>query len=138
MENRVCLSHSVQVTGAAWRAMTRIMAGVGDLVQRTGDGATGRVLGGRTIERSGDAICGMHHARGDDEHRCLGLASKPRSMVCQWFVLKIIATVSRFGPQNWWLRFGDLGHKITAMVSWFGPQNQVVYDLSIASKPMGG
>jgi hypothetical protein len=27
------------------------VAGVGDLVQRTGDGCTGRVLGGRAVER---------------------------------------------------------------------------------------
>jgi hypothetical protein len=38
VENRVCLSHSVQVAGAAWRALTRIEAGVGDLMQRIGDG----------------------------------------------------------------------------------------------------
>jgi hypothetical protein len=37
LENRVCLSHGVQVAGAAWHAATRIVAGVGDLVQRTGD-----------------------------------------------------------------------------------------------------
>jgi hypothetical protein len=39
--------------------MTRIISGVGDLVQRTGDGCTGQVLGGRIIERSGDAMCGV-------------------------------------------------------------------------------
>jgi hypothetical protein len=49
----------------AWRAATRIMAGVGDLVQRTKDGHTGRVLGGRAVERSGGAMCGLHLARGD-------------------------------------------------------------------------
>jgi hypothetical protein len=37
------------VAGAAWRAATRTVAGVGDLVQRTGDGRTGRVLGGRAV-----------------------------------------------------------------------------------------
>jgi hypothetical protein len=42
------------------------MAGVGDLVQRTGDGRTGRILGGRAIERSGGAVCGLHRARGDE------------------------------------------------------------------------
>jgi hypothetical protein len=46
LENHVCLSHGVQVAGVAWRAAMRIMAGVEDLVQRTGDGPTGRVLGG--------------------------------------------------------------------------------------------
>jgi hypothetical protein len=66
------LSRDVQVAGAAWHATTRIMAGVGDLVQRTGDGRTGRVLGGRAIERSGGAMCGLHRARGDDERGFLG------------------------------------------------------------------
>jgi hypothetical protein len=32
LENRVCLSRGVQVAGAAWRATTRIVTGVGDLV----------------------------------------------------------------------------------------------------------
>jgi hypothetical protein len=41
----------------------RIMAGVGDLVQRTKDGRTSRVLGGRAIKRSGDAVCGLPCAR---------------------------------------------------------------------------
>jgi hypothetical protein len=29
------------------------------------DGRTGWVLGGRTVERSGGAVCGLHLARGD-------------------------------------------------------------------------
>jgi hypothetical protein len=49
----------------AWRAAMRTVAGVGDLVQRTGDGRTGRVLGGRTVERSGGAVCDLHLIRGD-------------------------------------------------------------------------
>jgi hypothetical protein len=32
VENRVCLFHGVQVAGAIWRATTRIVAGVVDLV----------------------------------------------------------------------------------------------------------
>jgi hypothetical protein len=48
------------------------MVGVGDLVQRTGDGHTGRVLGDQTIERSGGAVCGLHRAHGDEEHGFLG------------------------------------------------------------------
>jgi hypothetical protein len=67
VKNHVCLSHGVQVEGAAWREATRIVAGVGDLVQRIRDGHTGRVLGGRTIWRSGDAVCGLHRAHGDKE-----------------------------------------------------------------------
>jgi hypothetical protein len=48
------------------------MTGVGDLVQRTGDGRTGRVLDDRVIERSGGAMCGLHHVRGDEERGFLG------------------------------------------------------------------
>jgi hypothetical protein len=64
-ENRVCLFRGVQVVGATWCAATRTVTGVGDLVQRIGDGRTGWVLGGRAVERSGDAVCGLHLARGD-------------------------------------------------------------------------
>jgi hypothetical protein len=66
------LSHGVQVAGAAWRATMRIVTGLGDLVQRTGDGHTGRVLGGQAIERSGDAVCGLHRACGDEKCGFLG------------------------------------------------------------------
>jgi hypothetical protein len=62
----------VQVTGVAWHAAMRIVTGVGDLVQRTGDGRTGQVLGGRVIERSGDAVYGLHRAHGDEERVFLG------------------------------------------------------------------
>jgi hypothetical protein len=72
LENHVCLSRGVQVAGAAWRKATRIVAGVGDLVQRTGDGHTSRVLGGRAVERSGGVVCGLHRARRDEEHMFLG------------------------------------------------------------------
>jgi hypothetical protein len=50
----------------------RIMAGVGDLVQRTKDGRTGWVLGGRAIERLGDTVCGLHRACEDEERGFLG------------------------------------------------------------------
>jgi hypothetical protein len=32
----------------------------------------GRVLSGWTIGRLGDAVCGMHHAQGDEERMFLG------------------------------------------------------------------
>jgi hypothetical protein len=60
------------VTGATWRITTSIVTGVGDLVQRIVDGRTSRVFGDRTIERSGDDVCGLHRARGDKKHRFLG------------------------------------------------------------------
>jgi hypothetical protein len=48
------------------------MAGVGDLVQRTEDGRTGQVLSGRAIERLGDIVYDLHHARRDEKHEFLG------------------------------------------------------------------
>jgi hypothetical protein len=63
VKNRVCLSRGVQVAGAAWRVVTRIVTGVGDLVQRTGDDQTqvgysviGRLRGRVTL----CAVCTMH------------------------------------------------------------------------------
>jgi hypothetical protein len=55
----------MQVAGVAWRAATRTVVGVGDLVQSTGNSLTGQVLGGRAVERSSGAMCGLHLARGD-------------------------------------------------------------------------
>jgi hypothetical protein len=66
------LSRGVQVAGAARWAATRIMTGVEDLVQRTEDSRTGRVLGDRTIEMSGDVVYGLHRACGDEERMFLG------------------------------------------------------------------
>jgi hypothetical protein len=34
--------------------------------------STCRVLGGQTIERLGDAVCGLHYAQGDDERGFIG------------------------------------------------------------------
>jgi hypothetical protein len=62
----------VQVAGAAWRAAMRIVVGVGDLVKRIVDGRVGQVLGGREIERSIGAVCGLHRAHGDENHEFLG------------------------------------------------------------------
>jgi hypothetical protein len=72
VDNRVCLSRGVHEAGAVCWAAMRIVAGVGDLVQRTRDGRIGRVLGGRTIERSGDTVCDLHRAHEDGECRFLG------------------------------------------------------------------
>jgi hypothetical protein len=69
LKNRIYLSRGVQVVGATFRVATRIMAGVGDLVQRTKDSRTGRVLSGRTIRRSGNIVCGLHRAHRDEERR---------------------------------------------------------------------
>jgi hypothetical protein len=45
--------------------------------------STSQVLDGWMIERSGDTMCGLHRAQRDEEREFLGLASKPRSTVCQ-------------------------------------------------------
>jgi hypothetical protein len=34
--------------------------------------STGRVLGGRTIGMSGDTVCDLYCAQGDEEHKFLG------------------------------------------------------------------
>jgi hypothetical protein len=93
-------------------------------VQRIRDGRTGRILGGRTIWRSGDPVCGLHHAREDEERVFLGWALKLRSMVCHLFDLKTtgkvfsglasksVATISPVWPQNWWRLFLWFGLKI--------------------------
>jgi hypothetical protein len=93
LENHVCLSRGVQVVSVKWWVVTRIVLGVEDLVQRTGDSRTGRVLGGRKIERSDDVVCDLHRARGDEKRGFLGSTSKQRSIVCQWFGLKTTGTV---------------------------------------------
>jgi hypothetical protein len=41
------------------------VVGVGDLMQRTGDGRTGQVFSGRAVESSGGIVCGLHLTRGD-------------------------------------------------------------------------
>jgi hypothetical protein len=72
LENRVYLSRGVQLADVVWWAATRIMAEVGDLVQRIGDSRAGRVFGGRTIGRSGGAVCDLYRAHEDEEHMFLG------------------------------------------------------------------
>jgi hypothetical protein len=71
----------------------------------------GRVLGGRTIGRSGDIVCGLHHAQGDEERGFLGLASKPRLTVSPSLASKPVATVLVVWHQNHSLGFPGLGLK---------------------------
>jgi hypothetical protein len=74
--------------------VTRIVAGVGDMVQRTEDGRTVRILDGRAIRRSGDAVYGLHCAQGA-RVSWLSLKTKVDGLSVVW-------------PQNHWdgfLRF---------------------------------
>jgi hypothetical protein len=61
----------VQVAGVTCHATARIVIGVGDLLQRTGNGHIDQVLGVWTVERLGDAVCGLQRAREDEERRFL-------------------------------------------------------------------
>jgi hypothetical protein len=70
------------------------------------------ILGGRTIERSNDAVCSVNRAWGDEECRFLGWASKPRVTVYQWFNFKTTGS----GFLVW-------ASKPIATVWWFGHQN---------------
>jgi hypothetical protein len=66
---------------------------------------TCQILNGRTIGRSGDVMCGLYRARGDEKHEFIGLASKLRSTVCQCFCLKTIGSGFLVEPQNQGRRF---------------------------------
>jgi hypothetical protein len=114
------------VAGAAWRTAMSIVAEVWDLVQRTKNSRTCWVLGGQTIERSGDTMCDLHRACEDDKRRFLGWASKPSSMVCQWFGLKTTGTVCQcFGLKTNGTVFSSFTSKLAATAS-----------PGLASKPM--
>jgi hypothetical protein len=73
--------------------------------------STGQVLSGWTIERSDDAVCGLHHTQGDEERMFLGLASKPRLAVSPSSASKPVATILVVWPQNHSLGFLSLGLK---------------------------
>jgi hypothetical protein len=91
----------------------------------------GRVLGGQTIERSDDVVCGLYRAQRNEEREFLGLASKPRLTFVSGSASKPLGRIFRFGPQNQQLKFGDLSLKITTTISLFVPQNQADYGLSV-------
>jgi hypothetical protein len=69
---------------------------------------------------SGDAVCGLHCAQGNEECEFLYLASKPRSTVSFGSASKPVATVLMVGPQNHLLGFPSLGLKTSSysLVIW--------------------
>jgi hypothetical protein len=89
------------------------------------------------IERSGDAVCGLHRAQGDEERKFLGLASKPRSTVSPGLTSKLVATVLVIWPQNNSLGFPSLGLKtdICGLVIW--PTKSPRRFLGLGSKSSG-
>jgi hypothetical protein len=54
--------------------------------------STCRILGGWMIKRSGDDMCGLHRAQGEEEREFFYLASKPRSTVFPGLASKLVAT----------------------------------------------
>jgi hypothetical protein len=77
-------------------------------VEDRGWSSTCQVLGGRMIERSGDAMCGLCRAQGDEKHMFLRSASKPRSTVSPGLASKPVAMVLVVWPQNHSLSFPSL------------------------------
>jgi hypothetical protein len=85
-----------------WCPATRTVARVGDLVQRTGDGCTGRVLDGRAVERSSGAcaVCTWHV-----ETRSAGFLVELKNQGRQFvsgLVAKPLGRLSPVWPQNRW------------------------------------
>jgi hypothetical protein len=136
LENCVCLSHGVQVAGAAWRAGTRIVARVGDLVQRTTDGRTGRVLSGRAIERLGGVVCGLHRVRGNEETCFLVEPQNQGRRFVSCLVSKPLGRFTPVWPQNRWLRFPGLGLKIgsSGLMLWASKSPRQVLGLGHKTK----
>jgi hypothetical protein len=50
--------------------------------------STGQILGGQTIERSGDTVCGLYHAQGDEEHGFFWFSIKTKVDVFSQFGFK--------------------------------------------------
>jgi hypothetical protein len=98
--------------------------------------STGRVLSGRTIERSCDAICGLHRSQGDEECEFLGSASKPRSTVSPGLASKPVVTVLVVWHQNRSFGFPCLGIKIGScgLVIWPTKSPRRYLDLSLKTK----
>jgi hypothetical protein len=105
------------------RVATRIEAGTEDLVQRINNGQA--QVGYLVVERSRGRVmlCVVYtmHKETSSTGFLVWTQNQGRR-------------VSRFGPQNLQLQFGDLAPKITLTVSWFGVQNQVGYGLSVVHK----
>jgi hypothetical protein len=98
--------------------------------------STGRVLGGRSIERSGDSLCSLHHAQGDEERAFLGSASKPRWTGSPSLASKLMATVLVVRPQNHSLRFPGLCLKISGCDWLICPTKSPRWFLSLGLKTM--
>jgi hypothetical protein len=106
VENRVCLSHGVQVTGAACRTVMRIVLGVGDMVQRTGDGQAHvgySMVGQSRGQVTPCVVCTVH-----EETRSAGFLIEPQNQGRRFVSGLDSKPLGRFllvWPQNQWRRF---------------------------------
>jgi hypothetical protein len=122
VKNCVCLSHGVQATSATWWASARIVAGVGDLVQSTGDGQArvGYSVAGQLRDQV--TLCVVCTVYKETRSTCFLVwpQNQGRRFLPVWPQNRWLP-VFQFGHQNWQLQFVNLDHKIAIMVSWFGP-----------------
>jgi hypothetical protein len=88
------------------------------------------------IERSDNAVCGLHRVQGDEACKFLGLASKPRSTVSPGLASKPVATVLVVWPQNHSLRFSSLGLKTDncGLVIWLTKSPRQFLSLGLKTK----
>jgi hypothetical protein len=119
------------VAGVVWRAATRIVTGVGDLVQRTGDGHTGRVLSGRVALC---AVCTVHVAM-----RSAGFLVEPQNQGRRFvsgLASKPLGRFSQVWPQNSWRRFLSVWPQNQWWISWLSLKTKVIEGFPVwASKP---
>jgi hypothetical protein len=72
VENYIFLSRSVQVAGVIWWTAMMIDKSRRPDTEDQKWSSTGQILGGQTIERLGDVLCGLHCAHRDEECGFLG------------------------------------------------------------------
>jgi hypothetical protein len=98
VKNHICMSRGVQVTYATWQAMTRIVAGVGDPVQRT-------------VHKDTSIVGFLVEPQNKGQQFASGLTSKPFSRV-SWLSFKTkVNSLLVVWPQKHWIRFLGLGLK---------------------------
>jgi hypothetical protein len=69
-------------------------------VEDQGWSSTDRVLGDWTIEMSGNVVCSLHRAEGDEGRMFFGSASKSRLTVSPGLASKPVAMILMIWPQN--------------------------------------
>jgi hypothetical protein len=140
MENHVYLSSGVQVVGVVgvtWRATTRITAGVGDLVQRTGDGQA--QVGYSVAGRSGGQVtlCVVYNMR--KEMRSMSFLVQPQNQGLRFvngLASKPLQQFLLIWPQNRWLWFLLVWHQnLWLQFLWFGVKTTRSSFSVLASKP---